>query len=94
MVRAPPKALKIGRALKTAALLPTRISGVGKVGRNAFSPLPGETPIVVLRIRVIGCENLLAKDKNGFSDPCATIAPRVRPTLTSLFPIDMSSSPS
>ena len=58
------KALKIGRALKR---LPARVSG-GRGGRG-FAPLPGEHPIVMLRVQVLSCANLLAKDRNGSSDP-------------------------
>lgn len=73
------KGLQIRRALKSAARLPARVSsakgipslvGGGRGGaRNSFAPLPGELPIVVCRLQVVGCRDLLAKDRNGFSDP-------------------------
>lgn len=73
MVRAPKKALRIGRAaLKTAVRLPAKVSG----GSGKFSPLVGESPIVFLRVQVISCNDLLAKDKNGVSDPCVVLCPR------------------
>jgi phosphatidylserine decarboxylase len=66
----PKKGLKIGRALKSAAKLPGRaVSGGRGSGRNTFAPIPGEHPIVIFRLQVIGCKDLLAKDKNGTSDP-------------------------
>lgn len=58
------KALKIGRALKR---LPARVSG-GR-GNGGFVPLPGELPVVLLRVQVLSCTKLLAKDRNGSSDP-------------------------
>ena len=72
MVRAPKKALRIGRAaLKSAVRLPAKVSGGN--GRNSFSPLVGESPIVLLRVQVISCNDLLAKDKCGASDPCVVL---------------------
>ena len=65
------KGTKIRRALQSAARLP-RVpairAGRGS-GRNHFSPAPGEPPVVVFKIQVIGCMNLLAKDRGGTSDP-------------------------
>ena len=70
MVRHPNKALKpIGRAIKTAARLPLPVySGRGS-GRNAFAPRPDEQPVVLLRVQILSCHDLLAKDKGGVSDP-------------------------
>ncbi|KAI0715741.1 phosphatidylserine decarboxylase-domain-containing protein, partial [Cerioporus squamosus] len=64
------KALKIGRALKR---LPARVSG-GRGNGGAFAPLPGEQPIVMLRVQVLSCTNLLAKDRNGSSDPFVVVS--------------------
>ncbi|KAI0326469.1 hypothetical protein GY45DRAFT_1328911 [Cubamyces sp. BRFM 1775] len=63
------KALKIGRALKR---LPARVGGRGN--GNAFAPLPGEQPVVILRVQVLSCINLLSKDRNGFSDPFVVVS--------------------
>ena len=64
------KGLKIGRALRSAARLPIRVSAGRGSGRNAFLPAHGEAPVVVLRVQILSCQNLEAKDRNGFSDPC------------------------
>lgn len=55
----PKKAQKLGRALKSAARFPGRGSG-----RNHYSPSPGEQPVVLLRVQVIGCRGL-ARARNG-----------------------------
>ncbi|KAI0073153.1 hypothetical protein K474DRAFT_1686324 [Panus rudis PR-1116 ss-1] len=74
MVRAPRKALKLGRAaLKSAARLPARVSHGSRNGGLKFEPLPGESPIVVLKVQVVSCKDLLAKDRNGFSDPFVVV---------------------
>jgi phosphatidylserine decarboxylase len=64
------KAPKIGRALKSAAMLPTRaVAGRGSGRQDMLSPLQGELPVVLLRVQVVGCKNQVAKDKGGTSDP-------------------------
>jgi len=60
--------LKITKALKSAAMLPKRAVGKGRGG--ALAPQPNEQPLVVLRVQVLGCMQLLAKDRGGTSDPC------------------------
>ncbi|KAH9007472.1 C2 domain-containing protein [Lactarius deliciosus] len=37
--------------------------------RDTASPYPGETPVVILRMQVLSCQDLEASDSNGFSDP-------------------------
>lgn len=71
MVRAPKKALKpIGRAIKTAgARIPLPVYAGRGSGRNAFAPQQAEQPVVVLRVQVVSCKDLLAKDRGGVSDP-------------------------
>ena len=61
MVIPPTRAFK---ALKTK--LPLRANSKQN---NSFEPAPGELPLVTLRIQIIGASNLLAKDRNGLSDP-------------------------
>ena len=59
------------KVLKKAAHLPkkVRVSGGRGSGRNTIRQLPGELPIVTLRVQILGCRDLLAKDRGGTSDP-------------------------
>ena len=68
----PKKAQKITRALKTAAKLPARVSGGRGSGRNHLSPSPGESPVAILRLQVIGCRDLAPRAKNASCDPCVS----------------------
>lgn len=68
------KRLKIGRALRTAARLPIRVSSGRGSGRNAYLPAQGEAPVAVLRVQILSCQNLEAKDRNGYSDPCVSLS--------------------
>ncbi|KAK7682588.1 hypothetical protein QCA50_014388 [Cerrena zonata] len=68
-----PKALKIKSAIKSAARLPAKVTG-GSSSRNNFSPLAGENPIVVLKVQVLSCKDLFAKDRNGYSDPFVVVS--------------------
>jgi phosphatidylserine decarboxylase len=74
MVTASKKGLKIGRALRSAARLPIRVSARRGSGRSSFIPIPGESPISILRVQILSCQDLVSKDRNGFSDPCARVA--------------------
>ncbi|KAN0132408.1 C2 domain containing protein [Lactarius tabidus] len=49
----------------------TRILGIGS-SRDPHSPK--EALLVILRVRVISCSNLVAKDSNGFSDPFVVVS--------------------
>ncbi|KAG6332884.1 hypothetical protein ID866_6202, partial [Astraeus odoratus] len=72
--RVPKKAQKLGRALKTAARLPARVSGGRGSGRNRLSPSPGEQPVVLLRVQVIGCRDLAPRSKNASCDPFVVVS--------------------
>ena len=66
------KGKKIKQVLKSAALLPVRVTSITSgrgTGRNTLKPRPGEPPMVIFRLQVLGCSNLLAKDRGGTSDP-------------------------
>jgi phosphatidylserine decarboxylase len=64
------KGLKIGRALRTAARFPAIVSASRGSGRKDLAPKAGETPLVILRLQIISCNDLVGKDKNGSIDPC------------------------
>lgn len=67
--------LKFKRALRSAARLPARVSASrSSSARTAFAPLPNELPLVLLRIQVLGCSALIAKDRNDFSDPFVVVS--------------------
>ncbi|KAG5729653.1 C2 domain-containing protein C31G5.15, partial [Termitomyces sp. T112] len=51
--------LQLKRALRSAARFPSRIA------RHS----PSELPFVFLRVQVLSCTALAARDRNGFSDP-------------------------
>ncbi|TFY74327.1 hypothetical protein EWM64_g9683, partial [Hericium alpestre] len=75
MVAAAKKGLKLGRnALRSAARLPARVSAGRGSGRNTFTPIPGESPLVLLRVQILGCCDLLAKDRGGSSDPFVVVS--------------------
>ncbi len=61
---------KPGRTTQLYALFLGRESS-----RDSSSPYPGETPVVCLRVQVLSCQNLEAKDSNGYSDPCVRLPP-------------------
>ena len=66
-------ALKIGCALKR---LPACTVGRGH-SRGAFAPMD-EQPIVILRVQLLSCTNLLDKDQNGLSDPYVSSLSTIR----------------
>ncbi|KAF9236303.1 phosphatidylserine decarboxylase-domain-containing protein [Melanogaster broomeanus] len=70
----PKKAQKIGRALKTAARFPARVSGGRGSGRNNFSPSPSEHPVVYLRLQVLGCKDLCSRGKHNSCDPFVAVS--------------------
>lgn len=61
-----------GRVLKQVAKAPLRLAAVNP--RSAAKtprtqPQPGEEAVVILRVQILGCKDLVARDKGGTSDP-------------------------
>jgi phosphatidylserine decarboxylase len=65
MVPAPKKALKLPRAFRLRGRVGVRSNTRG----NSFLPLPGEQPVVFLRVQVLGCRDLAGKSANANVDP-------------------------
>ncbi|KAH9013838.1 C2 domain-containing protein [Lactarius pseudohatsudake] len=42
--------------------------------RDTSSPNLGETPVVILRMQILSCRDLEARDSNGFSDPYVIVS--------------------
>lgn len=60
------------RVLKQVAKAPLKLRAVNPratVRTPKTQPRPGEEPYVVLRVQILGCKDLVARDKNGTSDP-------------------------
>ncbi|KAG6851999.1 hypothetical protein C0991_004313, partial [Blastosporella zonata] len=68
---------------KSAFKLPTRIRPLSYPTLSYTTTTPSTTspnainpsaPIVLLRVQILGCSALLAKDRNGLSDPFVTVS--------------------
>lgn len=46
---------------------------IAAIAQGPRKPLDGEEPAAVLRVRVVKAEGLVAKDRNGTSDPCVSV---------------------
>ncbi|KAH9016600.1 C2 domain-containing protein [Lactarius pseudohatsudake] len=77
----------------TRTVKPTRIFGRGTSSDSSSLNL-GEAPVVVLRVQVLSCQDLIAKDSNGKSDPYVVVSfmgkQSKTPEATFDFPIYMS----
>lgn len=62
------KRMSFTRSKKTdpASLDPVQVA---LAARGPRRPLEGEEPAAVLRVRVVRADDLVAKDRNGYSDP-------------------------
>lgn len=74
MPHVPKKAQKLGRALKTAAKFPVRVSGGRGSGRAHLSPSPGECPVAVLRVQVMACRDLAMRGRGVMCDPFVVVS--------------------
>ena len=48
---------------------------IAAIAQGPRKPLDNEEPAAVLRVRVVKAEGLVAKDRNGTSDPCVIVSP-------------------
>jgi phosphatidylserine decarboxylase len=57
------KGKKIKQVLESAALLPVRVTSITSekgTRRNHLLPCPGEPPVVIFHLQVLGCLNIMA----------------------------------
>jgi len=57
------------RHLRSRDAVPANPAQLAAASRGPRKPLDGEEPAAVLRVRIVKAENLVAKDRNGTSDP-------------------------
>jgi phosphatidylserine decarboxylase len=57
------------RHLRSRDAVPANPTQLAAASSGPRKPLDGEEPAAVLRVRVVRAENLVAKDRNGTSDP-------------------------
>lgn len=57
------------RHLRSREAVPANPAQLAAASSGPRKPLEGEEPAAVLRVRVVRAENLVAKDRNGTSDP-------------------------
>jgi phosphatidylserine decarboxylase len=68
---------KLKRVLKSAARFPVPLPRSLTSARSSLAnltPLSGELPLTNLRLQVLSCTGLLAKDRNGASDPYVVVS--------------------
>jgi C2 domain len=68
---------KLKRVFKSAARFPVPLPRSLTSARKSLTnltPLPGELPLTHLRLQVLSCTGLLAKDRNGASDPYVVVS--------------------
>jgi phosphatidylserine decarboxylase len=64
---------KLKRVFKSAARIPVSLT-TARSSLTNLTPFPGELPLTHLRLQVLSCTNLLAKDRNGSSDPFVVVS--------------------
>jgi phosphatidylserine decarboxylase len=65
------KGLRHGRIrhLRSKGVVPSSPAQLAAAARGPRKPLDGEEPAAWLRVRVVKADDLVAKDRNGTSDP-------------------------